>query len=153
VDGAEVLGLLHDLGRSQGHTLRHGIEGYHLARAEGQQDVGRICLLHLLKGRTLEEGAVLGILTHEERSQLEGEDLDPQSLCLEEKLAILADAMISDTGLAPIEEKYASARRRYGGQPHHYEDEAWVKKLAKEISQLLGQSPYDALREQRDELL
>jgi HD superfamily phosphodiesterase len=146
VDRAEVLGLLHDLGRSQEHSLRHGIEGYHLAWAEGHQDLGRICLLHLLKGRTLEEGAALGILTDEERTQLEGKDLDPQFLCLEEKIAILADAMMSDTGLAAIEEKYANARRRYG-------DEVWVKKLAEEISQLLGQSPYDALRDLPDDLL
>jgi len=153
VDKAEVLGLLHDLGRSQEHSLRHGIEGYLLAWSEGHANLGRICLLHLLKGRTLEEGAALGILTEEESAQLEGEDLDPQSLCLEEKVAILADAMMSDTGLAAIEEKYANARRRYGGQPHHYEDEAWVKKLADEISQLLGQHPYDALREHPDDLL
>lgn len=152
VHRAEVLGLLHDLGRSQKHSLRHGIEGYLLARAEGLEVEGRICLLHVLKGRTLKEGARLGMLTEEECSELEGGDFAAPSLCLEEKIAILADALMSDTGLVPIEEKYANARRRYGADPHHYQDEEWVKELAEEIAQLLGQSPHQALKDLNDDL-
>jgi len=147
VGRAEVLGLLHDLGRSQKHSLRHGIEGYLLARTEGLEDEGRICLLHVLKGRTLKEGARLGMLTEEECSELEGGDFAAASLCLEEKIAILADALMSDTGLVPIEEKYANARRRYGADLHHYQDEKWAKELAEEIAQLLGQRPYQALKD------
>jgi uncharacterized protein len=142
---AEVLGLLHDLGRSRGHTLRHGIEGYLLAQREGLPGEGRICLVHILKGRPLHDAVAVGMLTEQERSDLLKNGWQPGQLTLEEKVVILADALISDTGLVPIEEKYASARRRYGAQLHHYQDEAWVKRLADEISQLLGASPYDAL--------
>jgi len=142
---AEVLGLLHDLGRSKGHTLRHGIEGYLLAREEGLHDEARICLVHVLKGRSLRDAVALGMLTEQERSGLLKNGWKPGHLSLEEKLAIVADALISDTGLVPTEQKYANARRRYGAQLHHYEDEAWVKRLGDEISELLGRRPYDAL--------
>jgi len=153
VDRAEVLGLLHDLGRSQEHTLRHGVEGYLLAQAEGFEEEGRICLAHILKGRTLQEGVRLGMLTQDEEKQMGENVYWNGSPSLEERIVILADALMSDTGLATIEQKYANARRRYGGQPHHYEDEAWVKRVATEIEQLLGMSPYDALQEPADDLL
>jgi hypothetical protein len=150
---AEILGLLHDLGRSQGHSLRHGIEGFLLVSSAGHKAEGCICLLHVLKGRSLAEAVGLGLLTEGERSQLEADACASRSLSLEEKIAILADALMSDTGLVHIEEKYANARRRYGGQPHHYEDEAWVKEMAAEIEQVLGMSPYDALQGPSDDLL
>jgi hypothetical protein len=145
VEQATVLGLLHDLGRSRGHNLRHGIEGYLLARAEGHEEDGRICLIHILKGRTLEQGVELEMLTEQEREELHRGGQEYNRLSLEEKIACVADAMMSDTGLASIEEKYANARRRYGGHPHHYEDEAWVKGVAKELGELLGETPYEVL--------
>ena len=153
VERVEVLGLLHDLGRSRGHNLRHGIEGYLLAQAEGYQEEGRICLVHILKGHTLHHAVSLGMLTGEEQVRLEKDGWRSGNPSLEEKIATVADALMSDTGLVTIEEKYASARRRYGGHPHHYQDEAWVKGLAEEISELLGMAPYNALKELRDDLL
>jgi hypothetical protein len=148
VERVTVLGLLHDLGRSCGHSLRHGIEGYLLARAEGHEEEGRICLVHILKGRTLEHGVELGMLTEQERQQLQKGGGEYNRLSLEERIACVADAMMSDTGLASIEEKYANARRRYGGHPHHYEDEAWVKGLAAELEELLGETPHQVLKRQ-----
>jgi uncharacterized protein len=153
VQKVAILGMMHDLGRSRGHTIRHGVEGYSLAQAEGFEEEGRICLAHILKGRTLQQGVRLGMLTRAEETQFAQNVYWTGSPSLEEKIVILADAMMSDTGLATIEQKYANARRRYGGQPHHYEDEAWVKGVAAEIEQLLGMSPFDALRELGDDLL
>jgi uncharacterized protein len=153
VEQAGVLGLLHDLGRSREHTLRHGIEGYLLLQAEGHAEEARICLVHILKGRTLDQAVRLGMLTGEEQRQLEREGWIGSEPSLEEKTATLADALMSDTGLVSIEQKYANARRRYGGQPHHRDDEAWVQGLAHEIAQLLGMSPYDALKGLGDDLL
>ncbi len=152
VEQAEVLGLLHDLGRCREHSLRHGIEGYLLLRAEGHLDEASICLVHILKGRTLDQAVRLGMLTRAEQGQLEREGWSSSEPSLEEKIAILADALMSDTGLVPIEEKYANARRRYGGHPHHNEDEAWVKGIAAEIGHMLGRAPYDALKEVDDDL-
>jgi uncharacterized protein len=153
VEHAAVLGLLHDLGRSRGHNLRHGVEGYLLAQVAGHQEAGHICLIHILKGRTLEEGVRLGMLTTEEQLQLEESGWLSDDPSLEEKIVIVADALMSDTGLVSIEEKYANSRRRYGGLPHHYQDEGWVKALAGEIEQLLGEDPYQVLQELKDELL
>lgn len=148
-----ALGMIHDLGRSRGHTVRHGVEGYLLAQAEGFEEEGRICLAHILKGRTLQQGVSLSMLTEAEEMQFGQNVYWTGSPSLEEKIVILADALMSDTGLATIEQKYANARRRYGGRPHHYEDEAWVKGVAAEIEQLLGMSPHDALQELGDDLL
>jgi hypothetical protein len=153
VEKVAVLGIMHDLGRSRGHTIRHGIEGYLLAQAEGFEEEGRICLAHILKGRTLKQGVRLGMLTEAEEMQFGQNVYWKAGPSLEERIVILADAMMSNTGLATIEQKYANARRRYGGQPHHYEDEAWVKGVAAEIDKLLGMFAYDALQELADDLL
>jgi len=148
-----ALGMIHDLGRSRGHTVRHGVEGYLLAQAEGFEEEGRICLAHILKGRTLQQGVMLGMLTQAEEMQFAQSIYWNGGPSLEERIVILADALMSDTGLATIAQKYANARRRYGGQPHHYEDETWVKGVAAEIERLLGMSPHDALQELGDDLL
>lgn len=153
VERVEVLGLLHDLGRSRGHTLRHGIDGYLLARAEGHGEEGRICLVHILKGRGLEEGVRLGMLTEQEKQELQHQDLELDLLSLEQKIVCVADALLSNTGLVRIEEKYANARRRYGAVPHHDEDEAWLERIAKELAQSLGKTPYEALSEENNDLL
>ncbi len=153
VEHVAVLGLIHDLGRCRGHGLRHGIEGYLLARAEGHEEEGRICLAHVLKGHTLEQGVTLGMLREQERRELlkSGHSYGP--LSLEQKIVCVADAMMSDTGLVTIEEKYANVRRRYGALPHHDEDELWAKETAAELAELLGESPYEALESKGDELL
>lgn len=153
IERAAALGLLHDLGRSRGHTLRHGIEGYLLARAEGHEEEGRICLIHILKGRTLEEGVQLGMLTQQELQQLRRQNRRYDRPSFEEKIVCVADALLSDTGLGSIEEKYANARRRYGALPHHYEDEAWIQGIATELAELLGRTPYEALAEESNDLL
>lgn len=146
VQQVTVLGLLHDLGRSRGHGLRHGIEGYMLARAEGYEEEGRICFLHMLKGHSLEQGVELGMLTDQERRELLKTGRRFGHFSLEEKIVCVADAMMSDPGLVRIEEKYANVRRRYGPLPHHDENEAWAKKTAGELTELLGETPYEALK-------
>jgi HD superfamily phosphodiesterase len=146
VERTEVLGLIHDLGRSQGHAMRHGVEGYLLARREGHPEEGRICLVHVLKGRSFEDAMSVGLLTEEERLQLTEEGWQSDDISLEEKIVTVADTMMNDTRLVPIEHRYASVRRRYGALPHHYEDESLAKRLSDEIAQLLGMQPYDALK-------
>ena len=153
VEQAAVLGLLHDLGRSCGHGLRHGIDGYLLARAEGHEEEGRICLMHILKGHTLEHGVALGMLTEQERQELQKSGQECGHLSLEEKIVCVADAMMSDPGLVSIEEKYANVRRRYGALPHHDENEAWAKETAAELAELLGETPYEALKRHSNDLL
>jgi uncharacterized protein len=152
VELAAVLGLLHDLGRSRGHNLRHGIEGYLLARAEGHEQEARICLVHILKGRTLEQGVELGMLTEHELRELKTGNQRYDRLILEEKIVCVADALTSETRLATVEEKYGDIRRRYGALPHHYEDEDWIQELSAELAELMGRTPYEALKDANDDL-
>lgn len=153
VELAAVLGLLHDLGRSRGHNLRHGIEGYLLARAEGYEREGRICLVHILKGRTLEQGVELGMLTEHELRELKTGNQRWDRLTLEEKVVCVADALTSEARLATVEEKYGDIRRRYGALPHHYEDEDWIQQIAAELAELMDRTPYEALKDANDDLL
>ncbi len=150
---AAVLGLLHDIGRCRGHDLRHGIEGYLLTRAEGHEIEGRICLVHILKGRTLEQGVELGMLSEAERRELQQSRHEYDHLSLEEKITCVADALMSNIRLATIEQKYAKARGRYGAFPHHNQDEAWVKRIAAELAELLGDTPYRVLKQESNDLL
>lgn len=153
VELATVLGVLHDLGRSRGHGLRHGIEGYLLVRGEGHEAEGRICLIHILKGHTLEQGVELGMFTEQERQELQSSAQEYRHLSLEEKIVCVADAVMSDPGLVSIEEKYANVRRRYGALPHHEENEAWAKERAAELAELLGETPYEALKRHSNDSL
>lgn len=153
VELAAALGLLHDLGRSRGHNLRHGIEGYLLARAEGYEREGRICLVHILKGRTLEQGVELGMLTEHELREVKTGNQRWDRLTLEEKIVCVADALTSEARLATVEEKYGDIRRRYGALPHHYEDENWIQVIAAELAELMGRTPYEALKDANDDLL
>lgn len=153
VEHATILGLLHDLGRSRGHNLRHGMEGYLLARAEGYEQEGRICLIHILKGRTLEQGVKLGMLTAQEQQQLASGNQRYDRLSCEEKIVCVADALTSDTVLTTVEEKYSNVRRRYGALPHHYEDETWIQGLAADLAELIGRTPYEALKDRNHDLL
>src|SRR5512139_2554397 len=54
-DVAEVVGLLHDIGRREGVTgMRHVLDGYNHLAALGFEDAARICLTHSFAVKRLE---------------------------------------------------------------------------------------------------
>ena len=54
-DVAEVVGLLHDIGRREGVTgMRHVLDGYNYLAALGFEDAARICLTHSFAVKRLE---------------------------------------------------------------------------------------------------
>lgn len=79
--------LLHDIGRSRSHGIRHAIEGVEIARKYGYgEDVLNIIERHIGAGITKDEAKILGL---PEKSYV------PQTL--EEKIVAHADNLISGT--------------------------------------------------------
>jgi len=79
-------GLLHDLGRSRTHGLRHGVEGARLAREMGlPEELVLIIQKHVGAGITPEEARGLGL-----------PDMDYMPSTLEEKVVCHADNLVGD---------------------------------------------------------
>ena len=85
--------LLHDIGRSKTHGIRHAVEGVEIAKKYGySQDVLNIIERHIGAGITKEEAVKLGL---PEKSYI------PQTL--EEKIVAHADNLISGSDEVDID--------------------------------------------------
>lgn len=94
--------LLHDIGRSKTHGIRHAIVGAEIARKYGyEEDVLNIIERHIGAGITKEEAKSLGL---PERSYM------PQTL--EEKIVAHADNLISGTEEVDMDFVIEKWRRR-----------------------------------------
>ncbi len=146
LEQVEVMGLLHDLGRAHTHdSRRHGIEGFLLAQSEGAGRQGRICLIHVLKGRDTVQGVEAGFLSEEEQSIISG-DGPFSDLSLEEVIVTVADAMVIDEGIVPIVEKSRRMCLRHGDQPHLAENTQRALSLEARLTEMLGHTPYQVLK-------
>ncbi|MDD4255973.1 MAG: HDIG domain-containing protein [Methanofollis sp.] len=87
--------MLHDLGRSETHSLHHAEVGADLARQTGCPDeVARIVQRHIGAGLTVEECALLGLIPR---------DSVPQRL--EERIVAHADNLVKGTRVITSEER------------------------------------------------
>lgn len=88
-----VGGILHDLGRSKTHGIKHAVEGVKIAEEEGlPESVVKIIERHIGAGITRAEALKLG---------LPGKDYSPMSL--EEKVVSHADKLISGSKRTSVE--------------------------------------------------
>ena len=118
----EVGALLHDLGRSQTHSVDHAIVGAKLAQQEGlPQEIVSIIKRHVGAGITSEEAQWLG---------WPKDDYVPQTL--EEKIVCYADKRIGSNQRIPIEDTIKQLQSE-----NMAEAAERVRKLDKEISSLL----------------
>jgi uncharacterized protein len=118
----EVGALLHDLGRSQTHSVDHAIVGAKLAQQEGlPQEIVSIIKRHVGAGITSEEAQWLG---------WPKDDYVPQTL--EEKIVCYADKRIGSNQQIPIEDTIKQLQSE-----NMAEAAERVRKLDKEISSLL----------------
>jgi len=93
IDLVVIGGLLHDIGRSRTHSIRHGAVGAELAREMGlSEKLVLIIERHVGAGITSEEAITLG---------LPEKDYLPRSL--EEKIVTYADKLAQGDRQAPIE--------------------------------------------------
>ncbi len=111
---AFVLGLLHDIGRRTGiAAVRHIIDGYDYAIANGWTDVARVCLTHSFPVKNVDADIGKKDITPEQYSfikkyiqEIEYDEYD--------KLIILCDALADANGFCILEKRFIDTTRRYG---------------------------------------
>ncbi|TDA32002.1 MAG: TIGR00295 family protein [Hadesarchaea archaeon] len=116
--------LLHDIGRSVTHGIRHGVEGGRILREKGFPELSRFAENHLGAGIPKEEAVELG---------LPGRDFLP--LTVEEKLVTYADKLVEgeeEVGFEGILERF----KRELGSTHPALER--LRKLHEEIVRMAG---------------
>ena len=118
-DGAEVVGLLHDIGRREGVTgMRHVLDGYNFLVARGFEDAARICLTHSFAVKRLE--AIFGgwdctpdelRFIEDTLASIEFDDTD--------RLIMLCDSLAMADGFVLMEKRMLDVALRYGGVNEH----------------------------------
>ncbi len=99
----EVAALLHDIGRSRTHGIRHGIEGSRILKKENLGQFSRVCETHIGGGITEDEAVEVG---------LPKKNYLPETL--EEKIIAHADNITGGTETVPIEKTLEKLRGRLG---------------------------------------
>ncbi len=116
--------ILHDIGRSKTHTIRHGVEGSEIVEKEGaDRKVVEIVRKHVGAGIAPEEAARLSL-----------PDLDYIPRTLEERIVCFADKMIDRNRVRPFEEEV----RRFRIKSHDVER---LLALKKSLEEELGEDP------------
>lgn len=122
-DAAQVLGLLHDIGRRFGVTgNRHVPDGYRFCMAHGWADAARICLTHSFPvadidacfgswdlGCTAAQGQADRAFTAQTLAQAPCDDYD--------RLIQLCDSLAVPTGFCLMEKRWVDVVLRYGPNP------------------------------------
>lgn len=126
VEIVRIGALLHDIGRSKTHSIRHAIEGARILKRMGMpRSIVEIVERHIGGGITEEEAKSLG---------LPPKDYLPQTL--EEKIVAEADNLVQGKRIIGIGEavQELKERRIYGGAER-------VQNLHRELVELCGMSP------------
>lgn len=123
VELVEASALLHDIGRSKTHGIKHGIEGAKIAREIGlPESIGLIIERHLGAGIPEDEAVKLG---------LPAKDYIPKTI--EEKIVAHADNLIQNNKKQAIEKEVEKALKK--GQKKLAER---LIKLHTELSDICG---------------
>lgn len=123
---AQVLGMLHDIGRYFGiFGMRHAIDGYKFMMEKGWPDAARICMTHSFCLKDVKY--VLGKMdfTNEEMAftvdYINSCEYDDYDLLMQ-----LCDAIAMAEGPADMTERMGDVKKRYGWYPQ----EKWDKNIA-----------------------
>ncbi|MDG6989288.1 MAG: HDIG domain-containing protein [Nitrososphaerota archaeon] len=126
VDGKAVIAAaaLHDIGRSQVQTVRHGVEGAEIAKNEGvDARVVEIIRRHVGAGISAEEAKDLGL-----------PDFDYIPRTVEERIVCFADKLVDGDKVRPFEAEV----HRFVAKKH---DVARLMRLKRELQEELGEDP------------
>lgn len=122
-DKAQILGMLHDIGRRFGKTnFKHTIDGYNFCMEQGYDDVAKVCLTHSLPTKNIKEyfGGIDCCDDEYEFSErfiksIEYDDYD--------KLIQLCDALSLPSGFCLMEKRMVDVALRHG--IHDYVVDKW----------------------------
>ncbi|HEV2226852.1 MAG TPA: HD domain-containing protein [Nitrososphaerales archaeon] len=116
--------MLHDIGRSKTHTIRHGVEGSQIVEDEGaDRKVVEIVRKHVGAGIAPEESTRLGL-----------PDFDYIPRTLEERIVCFADKMVDRNKVRSFEEEV----RRFRIKSHDVER---LLALKESLQEELGEDP------------
>jgi len=102
IDAVVIGGLLHDIGRSKTHGIRHAVEGASIAVENGLNDkVVRIIERHIGAGIPMDEASDLGL-----------PEKDYMPVTNEEKIVAHADNLVSGDKIGTFEELIINLKRK-----------------------------------------
>jgi hypothetical protein len=111
---AQVMGLLHDIGRRVGVTaMRHGLDGYTFLRQQGLESVAKVCLTHSHSTGRIEEAFGEWDCTPDEyrfvQDYLASAEYDDY-----DRLIQLGDSLALPAGFCLLEKRMIDVALRYG---------------------------------------
>ncbi len=113
-DEAEVLGMLHDIGRAAGVSrLRHVMDGYRAMAEAGYDEVARICLTHSFSVPRMHYYAGSNDCSDEDAAFL-ADFLATATYDDCDRLIQLCDALCLPTGFCLLEKRLVDVAVRYG---------------------------------------
>jgi len=142
-DTVEAWAYVHDIGRSRDHGPLHGWIGYELLRELGRPELGRGCLTHWIKGRSLTELRASAV--PESVIEQLPTALAPQHWRLADSILSFADSSVAGVAIVPLATRHADLRARYGGSTWMDRHEQLGEAHQNQISSALGHSVAELL--------
>ena len=142
---AQVLGMLHDIGRRYGVTsMRHSIDGYKFAMEKGYDLWARICITHSFPIKNID--AVFGKWDcSDEEYKFAKEYLDNIEMSAYDKLIQLCDALALPTGYCLMEKRMLDVAMRHGVNEYTIEKWKATFEIKKYFEERIGKSIYSVL--------
>ena len=134
-DLAYVYGLLHDIGRQEGHTyIAHVYDGYHFLMSFGYEKAAQICLTHSFNLKTTDD-YIGKIDISDEQMQEVKKLLNECEYDDYDRLIQLLDSTCGADGTLNLEQRMGDVKARYGYYPQgkwdkNFELKAYFEKLA-----------------------
>ena len=142
---AYVCGLLHDIGRRTGiAAVRHIIDGYDYAIAQGWDEVARVCLTHSFPVKDIEADIGRKDITMEQYEFIK-EFLNNLVYDDYDKLIILCDALADANGFCTLEKRFIDTTRRYGIYPFSVDRWNMTYEYKEHFEKVIGKSLYTLL--------
>ena len=125
---AYVCGLLHDIGRRTGvAAVRHIIDGYDYAMAQGWDEVARVCLTHSFPIQDIEADIGKKDITPQQYRFIQ-QFLEQVEYDEYDRLIILCDSLADANGFCILKKRLVNTTRRYGAFP--FTVERWNRTFA-----------------------
>jgi hypothetical protein len=142
---AEILGLMHDIGRRFGVTdMRHVLDGYRFLAERDFEDAGRICLTHSYPFPNAHSGSSTWDGCAEEFAFLQSY-LDRISYNEYDRLVQLCDALALPSGFCLVEKRLLDVTLRYGFNVYTLDKWKAILQIQRHFEEAIGQSIYDLL--------
>ena len=142
---AEVMGLLHDIGRGTGISgIRHIFDGYDLMMSLGEPEVARICLTHSFPSKDIHTYIGKIDCTQAQLTFLQ-DFLNSHPYDDYDRLIQLCDAISLPNGACILEKRLIDVALRHGVTEHSIDKWKAFMQVKKHFDQLCGCSIYSLL--------